>query len=94
MCAAHRCTSNSNSNRHRLSKEIESRRSKIERRHSPVPIEETLRFVADRGIVGSFLDDRGEPRPLAAFDPDVHQRLHGRAGRYVNSFLFRPRATS
>jgi FkbM family methyltransferase len=44
----------------------------IERRHSPAPIDETFRFLADLGYAGSFLDDRGGSQPLSAFAPDVH----------------------
>ena len=54
-------------------------------------LEEVFRFLLDLGYAGYFIH-RGELRPLAEFDPALHQRMgEGRfweAEEYVNNFVF------
>jgi hypothetical protein len=63
----------------------------IEARHSLVPVTETFAFITDFGYQGSFID-AGRRRPLAEFDPAIHQRAADvdASDRYVNNFLFLP----
>jgi FkbM family methyltransferase len=70
----------------------------IEERHAPGATTEVPRMLADLGYEGSFLLD-GHLEPLAAFRPEIHQRLEHakppggpRRGLYINNFVFTPRA--
>lgn len=62
-----------------------------QRHHSGRPIAEVFCYLNSLGYAGWFFD-QGKLRPVAEFDPTVHQRdLH--AAGYVNNFLFKPTGT-
>jgi len=65
-----------------------------ERRHlSRGSVHDCFRHLEARGYRGSFID-KGELRPVGAFDPDIHQKQAGdrfwRSPDYCNNFLFEP----
>lgn len=59
-----------------------------QRHHRDRPIAEVFHYLTGLGYAGWFFD-QGKLRPVAEFDPAVHQHdLH--AEGYVNNFLFKP----
>jgi FkbM family methyltransferase len=62
----------------------------IEQRHHKEPIEDILRWLAQRGYEGRFFDPAsGELAPLNRFEAAVHQRAEElKTGAYVRNFLF------
>jgi FkbM family methyltransferase len=55
---------------------------------------DVVRYVEDLGYEGSFIQ-RGKPRPVSEFDPDIHQKSEGErywnSKDYCNNFVFLPK---
>jgi FkbM family methyltransferase len=63
-----------------------------EKRHSAAAPESVFRFLEARGYSGLFLLG-GRPTVLAAFQPDIHQRVENLARMdhsYIHNFIFLP----
>ncbi len=62
----------------------------IEERHAPGSLDRVSTLLQGLGYLGFYLDGK-QIKPIAQFNPDRDQvRQNGKAGRYINNFLFFP----